>query len=78
MLSSYYNDEEDKLYIYGTEKNTLLTVKVMYEGQIFLFDTIQPGDIPAIYDFSHGESGIYQVIVSDETTVHTFFEFYKD
>jgi len=78
VLSSYYNDEEDKLYIYGTEKNTLLTVKVMYEGQIFLFDTIQPGDIPAIYDFSHGESGIYQVIVSDETTVYTFFEFYKD
>ncbi len=75
VYSSYYNGEEEKLYIYGTE-NTL--IKVMYEGQIVLFDTIQSGDIPAIYDFSHGESGIYQVIVSDETTVHTIFEFYKD
>lgn len=76
VYSSYYNDEEEKLYIYGTEKNTL--VKVMYEGQIVLFDIIQSGNLPAIYDFSNGKSGMYQVIVSDETTILTSFEFYKD
>ena len=76
VYSSYYNDEENKLYIYGTEKNTL--VKIMYEGQIVLFDIIQSGNLPAIYDFSNGKSGMYQVIVSDETTILTSFEFYKD
>lgn len=76
VYSSYYNGEEEKLYIYGTEKNTL--VKVMYEGQIVLFDTILSGNLPAVYDFSKGESGMYQVIVFDESTILTSFEFYKD
>ena len=76
VYSSYYNGEEEKLYIYGTEKNTL--VKVMYEGQIVLFDTILSGNLPAVYDFSNSKGGEYQVIIIADDTILVSFSFYKD
>ncbi len=78
VYSSYYNDVEDLLYIYGVGNSNVVTVKIMFEGRVALLDYVQPENLPAVYDFSNSKGGEYQVIIIADDTILVSFSFYKD
>ena len=78
VYSSYYDEADNKLYIYGTEEMTTIEVKVIYEGMTVLYEAIPPEDLPAVYDFNDSKGGAYQVVISAGNTILTSFTFYRN
>lgn len=74
---SYYDYSTNLLYIYGAAESMVVSVQVTYNGYVVLADCVEPGNVPAIYDFNGYNSGVYQVVVSADSTVLTTFRFVK-
>lgn len=77
VYSSYYDDVDGVLYIYGCVSLNTLEVRVLHNGLV-LQDYIQPGLAPTIYNFNGWEAGVYRVTLSIDSVIFSTFSFEID
>ena len=74
VFSSYYNQTDNTLHIYGGTESTVVSVEVTYHRALVLTDCIMPREQSAVYDFSNCDSGTYEVTISvGDTELNTFW-----
>lgn len=77
VYSSYYDDVDGVLYIYGCASLNTVEVRVLHNG-VVLQDNIQPGLVPAMYNLNGWEAGVYRVTLSIDSVIFSTFSFEID
>ena len=64
-----YNYTQNILYINNSTANSTISIMIMLNNNVILYETIEPNSSPVHYNFSNCDCGEYTIVISNGLTI---------